>query len=121
LLQPQGSEKNLCAQVIPAQPLNCFAGQIGGVARLEQPQFETDQTRLTMVRVAPGQSVTLGEADRLGLLIALDSGVAPVSGDVAGKTLPAGGFVWLERGKPAEKFKNDGATEVRLVFFALKR
>jgi hypothetical protein len=119
LLLPQQGARNFCAQVVPGQPLNCAEGQ-GGAARLDQPQFETDQTRVTMIRVPPHESVKLGEADREGLIVVLDDGVVRVEGELAEKTLPASGFVWLERGKAGQIFKNNGEKEARLVSFALK-
>jgi hypothetical protein len=122
LLLPQQEGRNLCAPVIVAGPLNCAPAQAApeGKTHIEQPQFETDQTSVALIRVLPHQKVSLGDPGHAELILALDAGVARAGGGVAGKWLHRGEFVWLESGKNAKAFQNDGDNEARLVCFVLR-
>jgi hypothetical protein len=122
LLLPQQGARNLCAPVIAALPLNCSSAQPPPTAtHRDQPQFETDQTYLTFIRVLPHQSVTLGDPGRSELIVALDAiAVTAAGGKSQGNSLHPGDFVWLEVGKPVQIFKNNGDREARLISFALK-
>ena len=121
LLLPQQSARNLCAPVIAALPLNCPVAQAQSPAatHIDQPQFETSQTYITLIRVLPHQSVELGDPGRSELIVALDA-VATAGGEAPQNSLHRGDFVWLEAGKPSQGFKNDGDNEARLISFALK-
>jgi hypothetical protein len=122
LLLPQQEGHNLCAAVIAAQPLHCPAAQGAPekATHIEQPQFETDQTSVALIRVLPHQEVSLGAPGRSELIIALDPGIARAGGNVAEKSLRPGDFVWLASGETAEVFRNEGGKEARLVSFVLK-
>ncbi len=63
LLLPQQGARNLCAPVIAASPLNCPSAPAPALTatHMEQPQFETSQTYLTLIRVLPHQSAALGD------------------------------------------------------------
>jgi quercetin dioxygenase-like cupin family protein len=121
LLLPQQGARNLCAPVIAALPLNCpgAQAQTPAAAHIDQPQFETSQTYIALIRVRPHQSVTLGDPRRPELVVALD-GVAAARGNGPENSLRPGDFVWLEAAKPSQVFKNDGDKEARLISFALK-
>jgi hypothetical protein len=120
LLIPQTGERNRCAQVIASQPLNCagLGAQLGGLP-LGQPQFETDQTYVGLVRVTPHERVVIGEPGRAILIVALDAGAMHSGENGRASSLRAGDFVWLERGQAGEAFRNVSATEVRFVCFGL--
>ena len=121
LLLPQQGARNLCAPVIAALPLNCPAAQAQTLtaAHIDQPQFETSQTQVTLIRLLPHQSVALGDSGRPELIVSLDA-VAAAHGKGAENSLRPGDFVWLEAAKPSQVFKNDGDKEARLISFALK-
>jgi len=73
--------------VISNQPVNCSLGaQIG--ARLGVPQFETDQTYVGLVRVAPHERVVLGHSGRATLIVAVDAGATFFSSN-------GGGTLWV--------------------------
>jgi hypothetical protein len=121
LLLPQEKERNRCAQVIAGQPLDCPAAKAGGtLLSLGLPQFETDQTYIGLVRVTPHDRVVIGEPGRATLIVALDGGAAHSSKAVGESSLRAGDFVWLDRGKAGETFRNDSGKEVRFISFAFK-
>lgn len=121
LLLPQQGARNLCAPVIATLPLNCPSAQTPPPAatHLEQPQFETCQTYLTLIRVLPYQSAALGGPDRPELIVALDA-IVTSGGKGPENSLHPGDFVWLEAGEASRLFKNNGDKEARLISFALK-
>ena len=121
LLLPQQGARNLCAPVIAAMPLNCLSAQAPPLTatHIEQPQFETSQTYLTLIRILPHQSAGLGDADRPELIVALDA-VATLGEKGLENSLYPGDFAWLEAGKASRLFKNNGDKEARLISFALK-
>jgi hypothetical protein len=121
LLLPQQGARNLCAPVIAALPLNCpgAQAQTPAATHIDQPQFETSQTYITLIRVLPHQSVALGDPGGPELIVALDA-VAAAGGEASQNSLRRGDFVWLEAAKPSQVFKNDGDKEARLISFALK-
>jgi hypothetical protein len=118
LLQAQTGERNGCAQVMAKEPLNCFGGTIGGV-RLGQPEFQTDQTYVGLVRVSAHGRSEIGDG-RVALIVALDGGATHRGGDGAESSLRSGDFVWLDAGHAGEAFQNDSAKEVRLILFAFQ-
>jgi hypothetical protein len=123
LLLPQRGARNLCAPVITALPLNCptAQAQTPDTTHIDQPQFETGQTYLALIRVLPHQSVVLGGPGRPELIVALDAfAVATASGKRPENMLHPGDFVWLDLGGLAQVFKNNGDKEARLISFALK-
>jgi hypothetical protein len=121
LLLPQQSARNLCAPVIAPLPLNCPGAQpqTPMATHIDQPQFETSQTYITLIRVLPHQSVALGDPGRPELIVALDA-VAAAGGKSPENSLRRGDILWLEAAKPSPVFKNDGDKEARLISFALK-
>jgi quercetin dioxygenase-like cupin family protein len=121
LLLPQQGARNLCAVVIGALPLNCPVTQVQTppATHIDQPQFETSQTQITLIRVLPHQSVALGDPGGPELIVALDA-VATAGGKGPENSLRRGDIVWLEAAKPSQVFENPGDKEARLISFALK-
>jgi quercetin dioxygenase-like cupin family protein len=119
LLMPQTREHNGCAQVMANEPLHC-EGVHGGVG-LGLPQFETDQTYVGLVRVRPHERVVIGNPGGATLIVALDAGAMHSGENGRSRSLRAGDFVWLDKGKAGEAFRNDSVTEVRFVCFGLAR
>jgi hypothetical protein len=121
LLLPQTGKQNRCAQVIAGQPLNCagLGAQIAGL-RLGEPQFETDQTYVGLVRVTAHERVAIGEPGSATLIVALDGGATHPGENRGESSLRAGDFVWLGKNKATETFRNDSGKELRLISFAFK-
>jgi hypothetical protein len=115
LLMPQTEARNGCAQVIVGQAVHCVAH--AGEASV--PQFETEQTSVGLVRLQPQQHVVIGEPGRATLIVALDRGASYKNENGVKKSLQAGDFVWLDKGKQGEAFRNESAKEVRFVCFDL--
>jgi hypothetical protein len=123
LLLPQTGKQNRCAQVIAGQPLNCAtAGQgvAGSAGHDEQPQFETEQTSVILVRLAPHGRVGLTDLGGAELMIAIDAGIAQAGGNGTEKQLNSGDSAWLDSGDTARVFKNDSERETRFVYFVFK-
>jgi len=121
LLLPQEKERNRCAQVIASQALDCPAAQAGArLLDLGQPQFETDQTYVGLVRVTPHERVEIGEPGRVTLIVALDGGATHRSENGGESSLRAGDFAWVDQGKAGEMFRNDSGKEVRFISFVFK-
>lgn len=122
LLLPQESPRNLCAAVVAAQPTHCPEppAQLDVDRRNEQPQFQSDQTDITLIRILPGQSATLDAAAFPRLIVSLDD-TDVASGNGPGKILRAGGFLWLAINATTQVFKSDSPGEIRLIAFAFKK
>jgi hypothetical protein len=125
LLQPQQAGRNLCSAVMANQPLNCPATPASmpneTPISISQPQYETDETLVTLIRVLPHQSIVIGNPQQSELVVVLDSDVtATEEGKGAGKSLQSGDFVWLGQDKASKVFKNSGEKEARIILFTLK-
>ena len=121
LLRPQGNPRNLCAQVIAGQPLNCPKVSPGAssATSIGQPQFESDQTRIQIARVLPHQSVDIGHLTYFQLIVALDpASISPASGKGPDQKLHPGDFIWFDKGGPSRLYKNGGKKEARFVELA---
>jgi hypothetical protein len=122
LLHQQGA-RNLCAAVIPDQPLNCPGVQAlqSNETHVDQPQFETEQTYVTLIHLLPHQILTAGDLGGSELIVALDAvAVANRDGKGPESVLHPGDFVWLDQGRAAQVFKNNGDKETRLISFKLR-
>jgi hypothetical protein len=118
LLLPQQEGRNICARLMSIQPLNCPSAHADSAALLEQPQFETNQTKISLIRLKPRQSFTLETSPRNRLVVVLDE-VAVLSGaNNPSKALHSGDILWRDSHSPAQLFENAGNKEIRLVTFA---
>ncbi|MBZ5662342.1 MAG: hypothetical protein LAO08_18225 [Acidobacteriia bacterium] len=120
LLQPQGNPRNLCAAVMAGQPLNCPAPPAGASSakNADEPQFQSDQTLVQLVRVIPGQKMTIGDLKYFELVVALDPGtLSPAAGGGKEQALRPGDFVWFVNGGPSRVFRNNGKSDARIVKF----
>jgi quercetin dioxygenase-like cupin family protein len=123
LLQPQQGTHNLCSAVMASGPLNCPAtpASAPNKTHISQPQFETDQTLVTLIRVLPHHTVAIGNSHHSELVVALDSDVMTnEEGRGTGKFLHSGDFVWLGQDRAAQVFNTSGDKEARIVLFTLK-
>jgi quercetin dioxygenase-like cupin family protein len=118
LLKPQTGERNGCAQVISKEPMHCegLHGQVG----LGVPQFETEQTFVGLLQVKPHERISIGGTAGATLIVALDGGAEGSSENGRASSLRAGDFVWIDRGKAGEAFRNESGAEVRLVCFGFQ-
>jgi quercetin dioxygenase-like cupin family protein len=117
LLDPQQNPRNLCASVVATLPQNCPSDPTPGPASAYKvlPQFETVQTRVTLYRVPPQQTIYLSHRDGLKLIIVLDDAFRTT--DQTPRTLQAGDFVWLAKDNSQSGFINTTANEIALISF----
>lgn len=122
LLHPQTKFHNVCAVVLPGQPLICPQPTAKHPSPfISQPLLDSEQTRVRLVRVLPRQSMNLAaysaSQDAPQLIVALDAATIsfPSSKEKA-KTLRPGDFDWFDAGlRPARVFQNRSSTEARYI------
>jgi hypothetical protein len=117
LLLPQQERRNVCASVISGQPLNCPSALPDSAALSEQPQFETNRTKINMIHLKPQQSVTLEASAQSRLVIVLDDSAIVTGVNSPPKALRSGDILWRASNSPAQIFENTGSKEIRLVTF----
>jgi len=122
LLTPQQSPRNLCAAVVLGQPINCPESSPqheprGGSA---QPQFQTNETKVTLIRILPQQSAILDAQGLSQLVVVLDDVGISDSDHNPRKILHTGDFLWRDPRRAPDIFINHSANEVRLVSFAFQ-
>lgn len=121
LLRAQTGAHNLCGKQVPESPSNCPAASTAdsSTPRVDLPQFETDQTRVTLTRIRPRQQATFGDTDRDELIVTIDAAaIAAAAGKGPDQALVPGGSVWIARGGAKRVLKNNGDNELRVVTVA---
>jgi quercetin dioxygenase-like cupin family protein len=121
LLQPQTNFHNVCAVVLPGQPLNCpdTLATASSSSYKSQVLLESGETRVRLVHVLPGQHMTIGDLKDFQLIVALDpAALSPASGNGPDQTLHPGDFVWFVNGGPSRVLRNNGKSEARFIGFA---
>ena len=120
LLHPQTGFHNVCAEILPGQPLNCPETPSNvSSAFTSQALLESGETRVRLVRVLPHQSINLEESaaarDASQVIVALDAAsisAGPSKGPE--KALQPGDFVWIDGGH-ARMYQNSGDKEARFI------
>jgi len=116
LMKPQTNFHNVCAEILPGQPLNCPKVVIPTGASDVQPMLESNETRASLIRVLSNKSIKVGEEEGPEVIVALDPATISGTSKELGKTLKAGDFVWLDGGSgQARSYKNDGAKDARFI------
>jgi hypothetical protein len=72
LLQPQTGPRNVCAEILAGEYLHCHEPGSEWLGANLEIQFETDQTRFGILRIAPNATLAVPPADVPPLLIALE-------------------------------------------------
>jgi len=115
LMQPQTNFHNVCAEILPGQPLNCPKVVIPTGASGVQPMLESNETRASLIRVLPNKSIKVGE-EGPEVIVALDAATISGASKEPAKTLKPGDFLWLEGGTGQwRSYKNIGAKEARYI------
>ncbi len=124
-LKPQGEARNLCELVVEHKPLNCppggavhatkpAAGQITTV-----PEFETEEVKVSLVRLGDGAKATLAEDAPDTLIVALENTVLKLTQQGKPATLRGGSVSWLAHGNAAT-IANTGQSIARYLAFEFK-
>ena len=127
LMRPQTNFHNVCAEILPGQPLNCqgdnpfWTSDGHNIVYSSLPLLESDQTHVRIVQVPPHQPIYLTDIpstrDASRVIIALDS-VMFTSGSSkkSEETLQPGDFKWFNVGQPAKgTFQSSGEKDARLI------
>ena len=126
LLRPQTNEQNLCADVMAGAPQHCPPAE-PDERRAAVPQFQTDQTTITLIRLPAQRQITIADSAAPELIVALDD--APIAckagANIRGaKTVKLlrhrGDVAWLEREGPQRFLSNPGDKEAWLVTLEMK-
>jgi hypothetical protein len=72
LLQPQSAPRNVCGEILPGEYLHCHEPGSEWLGANLQIEFETDQTRIGILRIAPNATLAVPPAGVPPLLIALE-------------------------------------------------
>src|ERR1700693_2902200 len=96
LLLPQQEHRNICSGVIATLPPNCRSAQPDSSAYSKQPQFETNQTKISLIRLKPQQSVTLDTSVQSRLVVVLDDTVVVTGVNIGPKAFRSGDFLWSD-------------------------
>ena len=122
LMHPQTDFHNVCAVILPGQPLNCTDTATKNSAAFEsEPLLESNETRVQLVRVLAHQSMNLADPAAAGgapqVIVALDA--ASISSEPSQgpeKALQPGDFVWIDGGSGHKRvYRNSGEKEARFV------
>jgi len=121
LMQTQANFHNICAEILPGQPLNCPDSAAKATpAYSNQPLLASDQTRASFVHVLPHQSMKVGESGP-EVIVALDAATISGTSKEPGKTLKAGDHFWLDAGAGhGREYKNAGDKDARFIEIVFK-
>jgi len=115
LVQPQGKLRNLCLQVVADEPLACPEASVivkEDAPFTERPEFETQKTRVVLVRLRGHGEFPLSDGKWDQLVVSVDESVlAPTNGKGPERLLHPGDFAWLGRGGIARVLKNHSDKE----------
>jgi hypothetical protein len=116
LMQPQTGFHNVCAEILPGQPLNC--PQIDPNLRIvsnSQPLLESNVTQAWLISLLPHKSFKVGDSEP-EVIVALDAATISGTSKEPEKWLKAGDFVWLDGGSGQGRlYKNDASKDARFI------
>jgi quercetin dioxygenase-like cupin family protein len=118
LLRPQTGARNLCAPVLNGKPLNCAGdrAKTSSSTVLKQPQYESGQTRIDLIRVLPHQKMDIAQTAASHLIVALDpASISHKTSKEPDHVLRPGDFMWFDAGDPGHVFENHNGKEVRFI------
>ncbi len=124
-LKPQGEARNLCELVVEHKPLNCppggavhatkpAAGQMTSV-----PEFETEEVKVSLVRLGDGAKTTLAADAPDTLVVALENTILKITQQGKPVTLRPGSVSWIAHGSEAT-ITNTGQSIARYLAFEFK-
>jgi uncharacterized Zn-binding protein involved in type VI secretion len=121
LLHAQTNFHNVCAAVLPDQPLDCPDPPANSSSdNASKTLLESGETRVRLLRVPAGENMIFGGLKYSMLIVALDpTALSPTSENGTDQTLKPGEFLWFSEGGASQVFKNNGKSEVRLVVFVI--
>jgi quercetin dioxygenase-like cupin family protein len=123
LLRDQTGARNLCGKQIAGSPPNCPVAAVADPdsARVDVPQFETDQTRVVLTRIRAHGQAAFGERDRDELTIAMSSAaISAAARKEPEETLNPGEPVWIPNSKSKRILRNNSDMELNVVTISIE-
>jgi hypothetical protein len=116
LMRPQTNFHNVCAEILPGQPLNCPSqAEYESAAYSRQLLIASRETEVALLRVHPHQTMKLFVGPSPQLLVVLDAASIPKGPDKETELLShPGGFNWNEYGAFAD-FRNENDRDRRFI------
>src|SRR4029077_4031557 len=114
LMRPQTNFHNVCAEILPGQPLNCPSqAENESPAYSRQPLLPSNETEVLLLRVHPHQSMKLRGVPSPQLLVALDAASIPEI-ELA---LHPGDSNWADNSASAQagEYRNTGDRDARFI------
>ena len=90
LLQRQGAPRNVCREILKGEYLHCHEPGPEWLGANLEIQFETDQTHVGILQIAPNASLSIPPAEAPPVLIALDGTEAEVVSHANGAPVSSG-------------------------------
>jgi hypothetical protein len=126
LTEPQTNPRNLCVAVLPDQPVDCATATPRATALFSgvavQPEFETDQVRVTLITLPSRATLALARHRQAPLLIAVDdvpgavTTTCPVTDDPKGFEMQSrSGNTYRLKGTAKCTVHNDTRATVRFL------
>lgn len=126
LTEAQTNPRNLCVAVIPDQPVDCATATPRATALFSgvavQPEFETDQVRVTLITMPPRATLELARHKQAPLLVAVDdvpgaiTTTCPVTDDPKGFEMQArSGNTYRLKGTSKCAVHNGASAAVRFL------
>ncbi|MGH9648643.1 MAG: hypothetical protein ACRD4E_17710 [Bryobacteraceae bacterium] len=114
LLQPQTDPRNVCAEILASEYLHCHEPGSEWIGADLEIQFETDQTRIGILRIAPTGTLAIPPADVPPLLIPLEGTEAEAISRLNGSS-PASNSGRILQTVEVLRSPADHVTEVRNI------
>jgi hypothetical protein len=114
LMHPQTNFHNVCAEVLPDQPLNCpREAETESTAYSTQPLLASNETEVLLLRIHPHHSMKLRGVPSPQLLVALDAASIPA----IKLALHPGDFNWADNSASAHagEYRNEANRDARFI------
>ncbi len=122
LLLSQERGRNLCSEVIPDKPLSCSASDLAGHRTgNDEPEFESDQTSVSLVRILPHQATAISHPNYPELVVAIDPDLT-ISADKTNQqeSFDSGKIFWIAGGTAPVSIHNNGTIQSQAVVFTFR-
>jgi uncharacterized Zn-binding protein involved in type VI secretion len=116
LMHPQTNFHNVCAEILPGQPLDCPASDAAADrASHRQTLLASADTVASLIRVPAHKSIEVEDAGP-ELIVALDDATISGLAKEPMKTLKPGDFIWLDdHSNKGRSYTNKAAKEARFI------
>jgi hypothetical protein len=114
LMHPQTNFHNVCAEILPGQPLNCpREAESESTDYSTQPLLASNETEVLLLRIHPHKSMKLRGVASPQLIVALDAASIPA----IKSALHPGDFNWADNSASAQagEYRNEADRDARFI------